>query len=155
MKKSNKKTEDYDQIDELINRAEQDAEEVTLSEEPNEELDDKEPEKQDSEPKKRKPRRIKLFTNTQICIIGLIIFVLMMFFAENNNFMYKRALSERLEVRIRERDSLLDKVHRDSVIIEKLKNEDSFLEKYARENFYYRAEDEDVFIVEPDSSDVN
>ncbi|MFI3267737.1 MAG: hypothetical protein R3Y51_03365 [Rikenellaceae bacterium] len=123
-------------------------EELLIEDDLNEDVSEETSLKDDNQ--KKKPRRIKFLNNFQICIIGLIIFVLMLFFAENNNVVYKSALKDRLKTSIIERDSLLEEVRKDSVMIERIKHDDGYLEKYARENFYYRADDEDVFIVEPE-----
>lgn len=109
--------------------------------------DDSEASEKDKVPGNKK---FVLFNNFQICVIGLVVFVLMLFFAENNNIIYKQNLTKRLEASIVERDSLLEQVRKDSTIIERIENDDKYLEKYAREHFYYRADDEDVFIVEPE-----
>lgn len=123
-----------------------DDKETTEKEVPEEEL-------REDTVKKSKFKNIELFTNFQLCTIALIIFIFMLFFAENNNIMYKQALTNRLKANKIERDSLLKEIHKDSLTIERIKNDDKFLEKYVREHFYYRAEDEDVFIVEPEKID--
>lgn len=97
----------------------------------------------------KQPRKIKLFTNWQIIIIATGLFVFLLFFTDNSNIIYKEELKVRLENTIIERDSLLDQIRKDSVIISKIKTDDKFLEKYARETFYYRAPDEDVFMISP------
>lgn len=103
--------------------------------------------------KKKQSSGIKLFTNWQLVAISTTIFVVMLFFADNSNINYKIELEKRLEKSIVERDSLLEEIHRDSNIIEKIRIDNDFLERYARENFYYRAPDEDVFILNEEKND--
>lgn len=105
---------------------------------------------EDEGSKNKKKHKIELFSNFQLCIIGLIVFAVMILFADNSNVIYKYELSERLSKSIRERDSLETEIARDSIIIERIKTDDIFLGKYAREHFYYREDNEEVFIVEPE-----
>lgn len=98
--------------------------------------------------KVRSHRKIKILTNIQAIPLATIIFLAIIFFIDDNNIIYKRALTNILKDRIRERDSLVQEIEKDSIIINRLKNDNRYLERYAREHFYYRNIDEDVYLID-------
>ena len=53
-------------------------------------------------------------------------------------------LSKRLE---KEKDVYLQKIHDDSIMLNELQTNDENLKKFAREQYFMKADDEDVFIV--------
>lgn len=90
--------------------------------------------------------KIGIFTNWQIMFVSTVIFGLLVLFFDNSNIRYKKSLDVRRELLILQRDSLSRQIEEDSLIIYMLKNDDDFLERYAREHFYMRMDDEDLFI---------
>ncbi len=101
---------------------------------------------------KKRNKHIKLFTNTQIIIAATIIFAILFIFLDNGSLQDKRELDKKLELAIRQRDSLAAQIASDSTIIKRIETDDNYLERYAREHFFMKRQLEDVFIIEfPDT----
>ncbi|MFI3314542.1 MAG: septum formation initiator family protein [Rikenellaceae bacterium] len=90
--------------------------------------------------------KIGFLTNIQIAIIGIVVFSLFYFRYGDENYKVKRALKYELDSLTNHVDSLRNKIYKDSLMIERLKNDNKYLEKYARETFYMHKEGEEVFI---------
>lgn len=96
----------------------------------------------------KEKKKIKLFSNLQLIVGATVIFSILILFLDNSNIQYKRELQQHLIEITRQRDSLQEQIARDSLIINKIKNDDAFLERYAREHFYMKIPGEDVYIFE-------
>lgn len=97
------------------------------------------------EPTKRK---INLFTNTQIIIVATLVFAAIYFIFDTNNYYAKRELEIKRDILLHKIDSIKQQITSDSTKIELLKNDDAYLEKYAREHFYMLREGEEIFVVD-------
>ncbi|MGI6719208.1 MAG: hypothetical protein ACOX4D_08795 [Bacteroidales bacterium] len=81
-------------------------------------------------------------------IIATIIFLVIIFFIKKDNIFKINKLNnilESMEAEIKEYDRVYTQ---DSITLEKLKHDSAFREKYAREHYYLKNENEDVFIIE-------
>lgn len=101
----------------------------------------------DNGKKPKKKRKIGILTNWQLILLSTAIFLLLIFYIDGSNMQYKNSLDAKLHELNLRRDSLREQITRDSSIIMKLKTDDKFLERYARENYYMKQEDEDLFVV--------
>ena len=75
-----------------------------------------------------------------------------MLFFDENSYLNHRELNEEIEKLEDASDYYRKEINRDSSIIENLNNKDS-LEKYAREQYKMKRENEDIYIIEYDSVD--
>ncbi|MFI3323003.1 MAG: septum formation initiator family protein [Rikenellaceae bacterium] len=96
----------------------------------------------------KKRRNIRIITNTNIIIVSSAIFIAIMYFSDDNNYFVRKQLREKHAVLVGQVDSLRQKISRDSLNLERIKKDDKFLEKFAREHFYMYREGEEVFAVE-------
>ena len=93
-----------------------------------------------------KKKRSNILTNWQLILISTAVFLTLILYFDRSNMRYKRSLDDKLEDLVGMRDSLREQIKRDSIIIKRLENDDKFLERYAREHYYMKREDEDLFV---------
>lgn len=78
----------------------------------------------------------------------IVIFLVWLLFFDQNNILFRSVpdyfQSKSLE---KEKKFYLDKIHEDSIMLNELKTNDENLIKFAREQYYMKADDEDVFII--------
>jgi len=87
-----------------------------------------------------------LFSNRNIIIVAVLFFVAWMLFFDRNNYLDIRDLDDKIEALEREKDYYLGRIAEDSAVIRGLQD-DAYLEKFARENFYLLREGEQMFIL--------
>lgn len=80
-----------------------------------------------------------------IVLMGALVWLL---FFDQNNFIQQYRLSRQLKDLKHEKEYYLQEIARDSVNVELLKNDPQELERYAREKYLMKKENEDIFIVE-------
>ena len=90
-------------------------------------------------------RAWKIIKNPSIAT--LIIFFILLCFAENNIFVTLRLRQELSELK-KEEKSLREEMKHDSTHIEVLKGDLSAIERYGREVYYLRRANEDVYVFE-------
>lgn len=95
-----------------------------------------------------KKRHRNILTNWQLILLSTAVFLALILYFDGSNMRYKRALDAKLEDLTAQRDSLREQIKRDSIMIKRLETDDRFLEKYAREHYYMKQEDEDLFVFE-------
>ncbi|MDE6183111.1 MAG: septum formation initiator family protein [Rikenellaceae bacterium] len=95
----------------------------------------------------KEKKKDKVLTNWQLVLLSTIVFLLLIFFFDSNNIRYKRSLDNRFKELSHKRDSLREQIERDSIMIYRLKTDNRFLERYAREHYYMKRENEDLFVV--------
>ncbi|MCF6223930.1 MAG: septum formation initiator family protein [Flavobacteriaceae bacterium] len=91
---------------------------------------------------------IKFFTNKYVII--LLFFVVWMLFFDENSYINHRELNNEVEKLENANDYFKSEIEGDSKIIKNLKDPDS-LEKYAREEYKMKKENEKIFIIEYDT----
>lgn len=91
-----------------------------------------------------------IFSNRNLIIIMSALFVSWLLFFDQNSYVDLKDLDTKIEQLRRERDFYRDKITQDSNVIKNI-NDSAFLEKYARENFFFIREGEVMYLVEPDT----
>ncbi|SFJ06138.1 FtsB family cell division protein [Myroides guanonis] len=97
---------------------------------------------------KTKMRIPKLLKN-RFFIAGLF-FVIWMLFIDNYSYLEHRVLNEEIEKLEENKAYFQEQIRRDREAIRSLKNSDA-TEKYAREKYYMKRENEDIYIIETDT----
>jgi len=80
-------------------------------------------------------------------IITSVLFLLWMLFFDSDSFLKQREDQQKLDQLIEQRDYLKQKVKADKQKIEELKTDNKNLEKFAREEFLMKKENEDIFVI--------
>lgn len=79
--------------------------------------------------------------------ITVLVFVVWVFFFDTNNFFSQRRLTKELnEVKV-EKQFYIEEIEKDKEAKDELLNNSEYLEKFARENYLMKRENEDIFIV--------
>ena len=94
------------------------------------------------------------FSRRNIYLIITLIFIFWMFFLDTNSWLRQIELQKDINLLKSKKKFYSAKITSDKEHLKNLKNLDS-LEKYARENFYMKRENEDIFIIEMDSVNYN
>ncbi len=85
-------------------------------------------------------------------VIILLIFGFWMFFLDSNSWLVHHELDQEIDELQTNKEFFRKEIAKDRTIIEKLN--DSFeLESYARQNYYMKRPNEDIFIIEYDTID--
>lgn len=99
--------------------------------------------------KKLKENRVfKIVSNKYVII--LVLFVVWMGFFDENSFMNHRELDEEIDKLEDANDYYKKQIDVDQKVIDNLNDPDS-LEKYAREEYKMKKENEDIYIIEYDT----
>ncbi|MCC8019359.1 MAG: septum formation initiator family protein [Rikenellaceae bacterium] len=88
----------------------------------------------------------KILKDRRIWILTMVVFVLLLLFFDRNNVIDRIKLRRQIRQLEAQRDYYLDRIREDSIIIERLKDDD-FLEKYAREHYLMKQDGDEVFII--------
>ena len=80
-------------------------------------------------------------------ILTLLIFLVWITFFDQNNLVDRFRQMNRQEELKDEKEYYLNKIHRDSVKLHQLKTNKENLEEFAREEYYMKRENEDIFII--------
>ncbi len=95
----------------------------------------------------------KIFTNTYILV--LTIFVIWMAFFDTNSLLIHRELQQEINKLEQQKDFLQKEIEKDKKQLNEL-NDPKALEKFAREKYYMKKKNEEVFLIEyEDSTKVN
>lgn len=91
----------------------------------------------------------KFFTNTYILV--LTIFAIWMLFFDTNSFLIHRELQQEINKLEEQKEYLRKEIEKDKKQLNELKDPKA-LEKYAREKYYMKKENEEVFLIEYEDS---
>ena len=83
-------------------------------------------------------------------VIVLVLFIIWMGFFDENSFINQRELDEEIDKLENANEYYKEQIDTDQNIIDNLNDPDS-LEKYAREEYKMKKENEDIFIIEYDT----
>lgn len=98
----------------------------------------------------RKKSWFKFLSNRYILI--LLIFGIWMFFLDSNSWLIHHELDQEIEELQTNKEYYQKEIAKDRLVIDKLN--DSFeLENYARQHYYMKRPDEDIYIIEYDTID--
>jgi cell division protein FtsB len=79
-------------------------------------------------------------------LIGFIFFLWMIFF-DSNSFISHKRLSKTIDQLRKDQNYYKEQIKSDSITIQKLSNKEG-LEKYAREKYHMKKENEEIFLIE-------
>ncbi|MAT90469.1 MAG: septum formation initiator [Flavobacteriaceae bacterium] len=91
----------------------------------------------------------KIVSNTYVLI--LIVFVIWMLFFDTNSYIIQKELDDDIEALEESKEFYQSEIDEDKKFLEKMKDSDE-LEKFAREKYYLKKENEDIFIIEHEDS---
>ncbi len=80
-------------------------------------------------------------------IIAIILVLIWLLFFDNNNFVQQYKFSRDLKRLKAEREYYIREIEKDSLIKYNLENNPEALERFAREQYYMKKENEDIFII--------
>ena len=97
----------------------------------------------------KKKKWFKIISNTYVLI--LILFVVWMIFFDTNSYFIHKELDEDIRGLEENKEFYQEEMDKDKEFIKKM--EDSLeLEKFAREKYYLKKENEDIYIIEEEDS---
>jgi cell division protein FtsB len=79
--------------------------------------------------------------------LTILAFAAWMLFFDNNNLLRQRQMAEQLNELEREKSFYLEQIERNSNIAEALENDTALLEKYAREKYLMKRDNEDIYLI--------
>ena len=88
---------------------------------------------------------LKVLINKYVLIT--LAFILWIVFFDSNNFFTRSRLRDKLEVLQQEKRFYLDEIQKDSALTMKLLNDSAELERFAREKYLMKKDNEDLFLV--------
>lgn len=77
----------------------------------------------------------------------VIIFIVWMLFFDTNSYLIHQELNSSIEKLENQKKTYQDEIKTDKVFIEKMKDSNE-LEKFAREKYFLKKENEDIYIIE-------
>ncbi len=90
-------------------------------------------------------RWFSILTNSYVLV--LTVFVIWMFFFDTNSILIQWELRREIKDLESQKEYLKKEIAKDSATIKMMSSKEA-LEKFARENYYYQKEGEDVFVIE-------
>ncbi|SHJ41518.1 Cell division protein FtsB [Arenibacter nanhaiticus] len=97
----------------------------------------------------RKKKWFGIVTNTYVLI--LTVFVIWMVFFDTNSLLIHWELKEEIEKLEKQQEFLKEEIAKDKLIIEKLSDKNQ-LEKFAREQYYLKRKNEEIYLIEYEDS---
>ena len=88
---------------------------------------------------------LKILVNRYVLV--LLFFIIWMVFLDNYSYLEHRVLDKEIDLLEENINYYKKEIKEDSIRIKKLKNEDH-VEKYAREKYFMKRENEDIYIIE-------
>lgn len=92
---------------------------------------------------------VQIISNKYLLIV--IIFIVWMLFFDTNSYLIHQELNSSIEKLENQKNTYQDEIKKDKVFIEKMKDSNE-LEKFAREKYYLKKENEDIYIIENQDS---
>ncbi len=86
-------------------------------------------------------------------LIALVIFAVIILFTDHNNFFEQWNRKQELKELQTKKEYYQQEIDKTKKQLADLSNNPAALEKYARENFFMKRSNEDVFVIEPPSSE--
>lgn len=91
----------------------------------------------------------RLMTNMYVLVLTL--FVIWMAFFDTNSLLIHLELKKEINKLEQQKAFLKDEIEKDKKVLKKLSNEDE-LEKFAREEYYMKKDNEEIFLIEYEDS---
>ena len=92
-----------------------------------------------------KNKYFKFFTN--LYVITSLLFLFWMIFMDTNSLIFHKELNNEIRDLTEQRNKLKIEIEKDKKLIKDLNDIDNY-EKFARENFYMKKDDEEIYIIE-------
>ena len=83
-----------------------------------------------------------------ISVDTLIIFFLWILLFDRNNLIERHRILKNLHKLEKQKESYIERIRKDKKQFDELRSSDENLEKFAREQYFMKKKDEDIFIVE-------
>ena len=80
-------------------------------------------------------------------LIAAFVFLIWISFLDKNNMISQYELINELKGLRKEHNFYKSEITKDSILIQKLKSDPEFLEKFAREKYLMKRDDEDIFLM--------
>ena len=93
----------------------------------------------------KKKKWVKVFANTYVLV--LTIFVVWMAFFDTNSLLIHNELQNEINKLEQQKEFLKKEIQKDKAALEKLSSPEA-LEKYARERYYMKKDNEEIYIIE-------
>jgi hypothetical protein len=84
-------------------------------------------------------------------VLIIVLFLVWMFFFDANNYFFHKELSDDIEALEENKDFYKGEIQKDRFFIEKMKDIIE-MERFAREKYYLKKENEDIYIIENQDS---
>lgn len=97
----------------------------------------------------RKKRWFSILTN--IYVLVLTVFVIWMTFFDTNSLLIHLELRREIKKLEKQKEFLQEEIDKDKKVIERLSDPEE-LEKFAREQYYLKKKDEEIYIIEYEDS---
>jgi len=92
---------------------------------------------------------VRIFSNKYLLIV--LLFSIWMFFFDTNSYFIHNELNNSIESLENNKEIYKDEIEVDKIFINKMKDSNE-VEKYAREKYYLKKENEDIYIIEHQDS---
>ena len=97
----------------------------------------------------KKNKWIQYISNKYVLIF--LLFLIWMFFFDTNSYFIHKELNEDRDALKKNKEFYEEEIKKDKAFIEKMNDSDQ-IEKYAREKYYLKRENEDIYIIEHEDS---
>lgn len=97
----------------------------------------------------RKKKWFSLLTNVYILV--LTVFVIWMLFFDTNSLLIHLELKKEINKLEKQQEFLKEEIANDKIILERLSDPEE-LEKFARENYYLKKKNEEIYLIEYEDS---
>ncbi len=97
----------------------------------------------------KKNKWVRIFSNKYFLII--LLFSVWMIFFDTNSYLIHKELNDSVETLEESKENYRNEIKKDKAFIEKMKDSNN-VEKYAREKYYLKKENEDIYIIEHQDS---
>ncbi|PKA83812.1 cell division protein FtsB [Ulvibacter sp. MAR_2010_11] len=84
-------------------------------------------------------------------ILILLLFIVWMLFFDTNSFLIHKELNDDIDALENNKEFYKEEIKNDKAFIEKMNDSDE-IEKFAREKYYLKKENEDIFLIEHEDS---
>lgn len=84
---------------------------------------------------------------TNMYVLVLTIFVIWMVFFDTNSLLIHWELKKQINSLEKQREFLHEEIEKDKIIIKKLSDPEE-LEKFAREHYYFKKKNEEIYLIE-------
>lgn len=81
-------------------------------------------------------------------ILALMVFFVWILFFDQNNLIDRFVTQRNIRQLERDKNYFIERIRQDSTRLKELKTDNENLEKYAREQYFMKRENEDIFIIE-------